>query len=307
MHWGIRRYQPYSSNPRKGGASGKFISAKKAKKLNEWRKKQIYKTKKKYDKWDKTLQRNITSSKYRAEKFTNKGKTDKAKIEREDIKNTEKYRKVNADLKAAEINKIKKMSLSEVSQAKKDKGKYYVKQAAKIGGAVLGSAALTSAIGVGAGLVAGKAAGVPLAISAHGARTIPIGLGAIPFSTSAASKASMLTAIGLSSGVSNSRQMSGKNNQQRGFLTQKEVNKVYKKNNFTPNTPAKKTSTTKKTSSGAMKVERDNLGRVTSIGGKVEIGPNGKVGMYDSNGQFRSLSEIHSGLASGEYNKKKRK
>ena len=28
MHWGIRRYQPYSSNPRKGGKTGKFIGQK---------------------------------------------------------------------------------------------------------------------------------------------------------------------------------------------------------------------------------------------------------------------------------------
>lgn len=34
MHWGIRRYQPYSVNPRKNGANGKFIG-KKAKKVKK--------------------------------------------------------------------------------------------------------------------------------------------------------------------------------------------------------------------------------------------------------------------------------
>jgi len=55
--------------------------------------------------------------------------------------------------------------------------------------------------------------------------------------------------------------------------------------------------------SNPMNVKRDNQGRVSSVSGSVEIGPNGKVGMYDSNGKFRSLSEIHNGLSNGSYNK----
>ena len=33
MHWGIRRYQPYTSNPRKDGKSGKFVGNKPKAKL----------------------------------------------------------------------------------------------------------------------------------------------------------------------------------------------------------------------------------------------------------------------------------
>ena len=101
-------------------------------------------------------------------------------------------------------------------------------------------------------------------------------------------------------------------------LSSKQIAKINKKNAKTDKwhenrkaydtlSTYNKSTSKSSASNNSMNVKRDNLGRVTSVSGSIEIGPNGKPGMYDSNGNFRSLSEIHGGLASGAYNKKRRR
>lgn len=183
------------------------------------------------------------------------------------LKYQNKSKQLNAEAKAA-IAKAKNMKLSDIDNAKRQVAAKFIKRAFAAGITGAAGGAIGGATAIAAG-TAVKSAATAGALGASMGYTNSIGAGFKPSFTN---------------------------------LTRKERKQAVSKVKLS----TKPSNVTKKPSQ-TMNVQRDSLGRVTSVGGSIEIGPNGKVGMYDSNGQFRSLSEIHSGLASGEYNKKKRK
>ena len=141
MHWGIRRYQPYSTVPRKSGKSGTYKPTTKADKAKLWKEREIERQAGRYDRKEKVIDSYIQK---KQKKLAEVKKTQKdypdydyskkiSKLERK-IDYGETQKRINSKLKTAEIKKIKDIKLEDVSKERFKKGAYYTAQAVKSAG-----------------------------------------------------------------------------------------------------------------------------------------------------------------------------
>ena len=114
MHWGIRRYQPYSTHPRKSGEGGKELGE--AKKVAAYRDRESKKLDRLYDK-------RIEKSRAKSEKYYNKYKEELATGSPNERKLTKLEKKMSrADakkfaaiqMKQAELNKVMNASVKDI-------------------------------------------------------------------------------------------------------------------------------------------------------------------------------------------------
>lgn len=132
MHWGIRRYQPYKTVPRKSGKGGVYKPTTKAGKAALWKTREAERQSGRYDRKSRVIQSYIDKKVAKLNKAKKNGASDRkiAKLERKiDYGQTEK--RINEKLKKAELNKIKKMSIDDVSDARLKKGAWYTGQVLK--------------------------------------------------------------------------------------------------------------------------------------------------------------------------------
>ena len=132
MHWGIRRYQPYKTVPRKSGKGGVYKPTTKAGKAKLWKTREAERQAGRYDRKEKVIQSYIDKKTKKLSEAKKNGASDKKidKLERKiDYGQTEK--RINEKLKKAELNKIKKMSIDDVSDARLKKGAWYTGQVLK--------------------------------------------------------------------------------------------------------------------------------------------------------------------------------
>jgi hypothetical protein len=152
MHWGIRRYQPYTSNPRKNGVTGvykpKAISGKRGK-AEVWKARESDRQANRYNRKINVIDSYISEKQTKLTEAKKNGASDRkiAKLEKR-VSYGKMQKRINEKLKKAELNKIAKMSIKDVSKARLDKGMHYTGQILKSTAVkAVTSAALAGAIG----------------------------------------------------------------------------------------------------------------------------------------------------------------
>ena len=153
MHWGIRRYQPYTINPRKRG-SGVYkptTTVGKKGKAELWKAKESQRQASRYDRKEAVIDTYISKQKSKLKMAKAKNASDEkiAKINKKiDYGETEK--RINEKLKTAELKNLAKMSMKDVSSARLKKGMHY---AGKVLKSTAVKAATMAAIGGSAALI----------------------------------------------------------------------------------------------------------------------------------------------------------
>lgn len=132
MHWGIRRYQPYKTVPRKSGKTGVYKPTTKAGKAKLWKSKESERQASRYDRKEKVIQTYIDKKTKKLKEAKKSGASDE-KISRlkKRIDYGETEKRINSKLKKAELKNIAKMSVNDVSKARLKKGAWYTGQVLK--------------------------------------------------------------------------------------------------------------------------------------------------------------------------------
>lgn len=132
MHWGIRRYQPYKTVPRKSGKGGVYKPTTKSGKAKLWKTRETERQAGRYDRKSEVIDKYISKKQEKLKEARKEGASERkiAKLEKKiDYGKTEK--RINEKLKNAELKKIKNMSIDDVSSARLRKGAHYTAQVLK--------------------------------------------------------------------------------------------------------------------------------------------------------------------------------